>query len=61
MAGQEQTAKDIYDLNDPASKQFIKELETYADEQISQGKKKVDWVDIPVVQKRKMREKEGRL
>ena len=61
MAGQEQTAKDIYDLNDPASKQFIKELETYADEQISQGKKKVDWVDIPAVQKRKMREKEGRL
>lgn len=61
MADKEQTTKEIHDLNDPASKQFIKEMEAYADQQLNKGKKKVDWVDIPAVQQRKMREKEGRL
>jgi hypothetical protein len=61
MADKEQTSKEIHDLNDPASKQFIKEMEQFADQELGKGKKKIDWVDIPAVQKRKMREKEGRL
>ena len=57
MADNIEEQRDIYDLNDPANRKFIREVEKFAEENKGEHK----WVDIPVVQQRKVREKEGKL
>lgn len=57
MADSKEEEQEIYGLNDPANRKFIKEMQTYVNDELAKNKEKVEWVDIPAVQKQKMREK----
>ena len=49
--------EEIYDLNDPANRRFIKQTENYVNDKLKDNPVgKVEWVDIPSVQQQKLKE-----
>ena len=57
MSNSKAEEQEIYDLNDPANRRFIKQTQTYVQNELEKNPdKKVEWVDIPAVQQQKLKE-----
>ena len=57
MSNSKAEEQEIYDLNDPANRRFIKQTENYVNDKLKDNPDgKVEWVDIPSVQHQKLKE-----
>ena len=57
MSNSKAEEQEIYDLNDPANRRFIKQTENYVNDKLKDNPDgKVEWVDIPAVQQQKLKE-----